>query len=274
MRGDPAYPEHLALLPDAPDVLFVKGELPADPGVAVVGTRKSTAYGRGLARAYGRAIAAAGWSLVSGLARGIDGEAHRGTVAGDGVGVAVLGSGIDVWYPVEHRSLGEELLAGGGAIVSEYPPGSPPEAWRFPPRNRIISGVSGAVVVVEAGETGGALITAARAVDQGRMVLAVPGDIDRRTSRGTNLLIRDGAIPVFEPGDLIEAVSLILGPPPRKTAAHDAGGGLAAMIGPAGITLEELVAASDLPASEVLAGIGRLEAGGVVEQRAGRFHPC
>ncbi len=131
-RGGPGYPAHLDDLPGAPDVLFVRGRLPAEPGVAIVGTRRCTRYGMGLARIYGQACASAGWPVVSGLARGADGEAHRGVVDAGGVGVAVLGCGPDIIYPAEHRSLAEGLLAGGGAIATEYPPGTRPEPWRFP----------------------------------------------------------------------------------------------------------------------------------------------
>ena len=208
-RGEPAYPDHLDRYEDAPDLLFVRGDLPVGPGVGIVGTRRCTAYGLELADAYGVAVAEAGWPVVSGLARGIDGAAHRGMVAAGGRGVAVLGCGIDVTYPREHRRLGDQILELGGAIVSEYPPGSRPDAWRFPPRNRIIAGLSAAVVVVEAGITGGALITAVKAAEYGIPVFAMPGDVDREASEGTNRLIRDGAFPVFDPGDLIEELSLI-----------------------------------------------------------------
>ena len=158
----PELPSYLTDLPDSPEVLFIKGVLPDRRGVAVVGARRATAYGLRLARRYGAALAHAGWPVVSGLARGIDGAAHHGVMDAAGIGVAVLGSGIDVWYPAEHRRLGERLLAAGGAVVSEYPPGTPPVGWRFPPRNRIISGLAAVVVVVEASPTGGALITARR----------------------------------------------------------------------------------------------------------------
>jgi DNA processing protein len=208
-RGEPAYPAHLERFEDAPDLLFVRGELPAVPGVGIVGTRRCTAYGLELADAYGVAVAEAGWPVVSGLARGIDGAAHRGMVTAGGRGVAVLGCGIDVTYPREHRRLGDQILELGGAIVSEYPPGSRPDAWRFPLRNRIIAGLSAAVVVVEAGVTGGALITALKAAEYGIAVFAMPGDVDRKASEGTNRLIRDGAFPVFDPGDLVEELSLI-----------------------------------------------------------------
>jgi DNA processing protein len=210
-REGAGYPDHLDVFEDAPDLLFVRGTLPKIPGVGIVGTRKCTAYGLELAEAYGTAVAATGWLVVSGLARGIDGAAHRGMVSAAGVGVAVLGCGIDVTYPREHRRLGEQILEAGGAIVSEYPPGSRPDAWRFPPRNRIIAGLSAAVVVVEAAKTGGALITAVKAAEYGIPVFAMPGDVDRRTSEGTNRLIRDGAFPVLDPDDLIEELGLVYG---------------------------------------------------------------
>ena len=213
--GDADYPQHLAALPDAPDVLFVRGHLPSIPGVAVVGARRSTSYGRRIAERYGSAIAAAGWPLVSGLARGIDGAAHRGTTLAGGIGVAILGSGIDVLYPREHRDLARRLIGCGGAVASESPPGTPPEGWRFPPRNRVIAGLAGVVVVVEATVKGGALITAEAALRQGRQVFAVPGDVGRVTSDGCNLLIRDGAYPVLDEPDLIQSLELALGPRPR-----------------------------------------------------------
>jgi DNA processing protein len=211
LRGDPDYPAHLDRYEDAPDVLFVRGTLSPLPGVAIVGTRTCTSYGRELARAYGAAVANVGWPVISGLARGIDGEAHRGVIDAGGVGVAILGCGIDVAYPREHEQLGRQLLGGGGAIVTEYPPGSPPDAWRFPARNRIIAGLSAAVVVVEAARTGGALITAMRAAEYGIPVFAVPGDVDRSSSEGCNRLIRDGAFPVLDPDDLIEELGLVHG---------------------------------------------------------------
>ena len=210
-QGGPGYPEHLGRFEDAPEALFVRGRLSPTPGVGIVGTRRCTAYGLELADAYGRAVAEAGWPVVSGLARGIDGAAHRGMVAVGGRGVAVLGCGIDVAYPREHQRLGDQILELGGAIVSEYPPGSRPDPWRFPPRNRIIAALSAAVVVVEAGITGGALITAVKSAEYGIPVFAMPGDVDRKTSEGTNRLIRDGAFPVFDPDDLIEELSLIHG---------------------------------------------------------------
>jgi len=224
--GDGGYPVELAELPDAPPLLFVRGVIPGVPTVAVVGTRRCTTYGKHLAFEYGAALAEAGWCVVSGLARGIDGAAHRGVTATKGLGVAVLGSGLDVMYPREHADLADRLVGDGGAVISEYPPGTPPEGWRFPLRNRIISGMSLAVVVVEAAIKGGALITAGYALTQGRAVFAVPGDVRRATSEGCNLLIRDGAHPVLDPDDLVEELSLVYGAPrsPGRSARDQPAG--------------------------------------------------
>lgn len=273
--GDADYPASLQGLPDAPDLLFVRGTLSDVPAVAVVGTRRCTAYGRVLARAYGSAIAKAGWVTVSGLARGIDAEAHLGTVDAGGPGVAVLGSGSNVVYPEENRGLHDRLIETGGAVVTEYPPGTPPEPWRFPPRNRIIAGLSAVVVVVEAAVKGGALITASAALDQGKAVLAVPGDVGRPASEGCNLLIRDGAVPVLGPDDLVEAVSLIVGPPRARSgpARHGEAGDdrILAVLGPTGASLEAVVAATGMPVDEVLSRVARLEAAGRTARRGARI---
>ncbi len=267
-----SFPGQLAELPDSPDVLFARGELPSQPGVAVVGSRKASAYGLRLAEQFGAAIAVAGWPVVSGLAKGIDGAAHRGAVESGGVTIAVLGNGIDRWYPAAHRSLGNSILNGGGAVVSEYPPGTPPSGWRFPPRNRIISGLSAVTVVVEAASRGGALITARAAIDHGREVLAVPGDVDRTTSEGCNLLIRDGAIPVLGPDDLVEAASLILGPPAKSAGAG--GGEMERVIGPLGRSVDWIVEQTDRSASDILAELARLEAEGRVAWKGGLVVAC
>jgi len=276
-RGGEEYPQALEALPDAPDLVFIRGVMPAVPAIAVVGTRRCTIYGRTLARSFGAAIARAGWMTVSGLARGIDGEAHMGTLEAAGPGVAVLGSGSNVVYPAEHRRLHDRLIDGGGAVITEYPPGTPPEAWRFPPRNRIIAGLSAAVVVVEAAVKGGASITAMAAVDQAKMVFAVPGDVDREASEGCNLLIRDGAVPVLGSEDLIEGLSLIVGPPRVAAAApagrEDGDSEILGALGPTGASMEAVVAATGLAAAEVLARVARLEAGGHVSRHGSRIVP-
>jgi DNA processing protein len=269
LRGDAGYPSRLVGLPDAPDVLFTRGTIPESPAVAVVGTRRCTAYGRTLATAMGRAIAEAGWVTVSGLARGIDVAAHEGTLQGAGRGIAVLGSGPDVWYPPEHRRIGEEL-AQQGAVVTEFPPGTPPEPWRFPVRNRVISGLAEVLVVVEAGVTGGALITARLALEQGKQVFAVPGDIDREASRGTNLLIRDGAHPVFGAADLIEELSLTMGRPPRQPVRPH-GVPILEALGNTGASADELARRFAVPIGDLLADLARLEASGTVSRTGDRY---
>jgi DNA processing protein len=213
LAADSAWAASFSHVPDPPEWLFERGSLVAEPRVAIVGTRRCTEYGRRLAFECAEACAAAGWTVVSGLARGIDGAAHRGALASGGKTVAVLGCGSDIRYPREHTSLHREIIHRGGTVVTEYPPGAAPLAWRFPPRNRIISGLATAVVVIESAATGGSLSTAARAVVQGRTVFALPGDVDRVASVGCNLLIRDGAIPILGADDLVVGLSLITGAP-------------------------------------------------------------
>lgn len=208
--GSAGYPPGLDGL-EHPPPIYVKGTLVDRPHIAIVGTRQCTRYGVELAERFGRCLAAIGWVTVSGLARGIDTAAHRGMLNRAGVGVAILGCGIDVVYPRSNQGILNGILGAGGAVISEYPGQVPPERWRFPARNRLIAAMSAATVVVESAITGGALITASLAAEMGRPVFAVPGDVDRPASVGTNQLIRDGAIPVFGPEDLIEALSLELG---------------------------------------------------------------
>ncbi len=205
----PDYPELLRQIPDPPPVLFVKGELiPADEwAVAMVGTRKATAYGKEVARQLSGALARNHVTVVSGMARGIDGTAHRAALEAGGRTIAVLGCGVDRVYPPEHRQLARDI-AENGALISDYPLGTRPEGKNFPPRNRIISGLSRGVIVVEAGLRSGALITADFAADQGRDVFAVPGNIYSPASKGCNRLLRDGALIVTEVRDVLEMLHL------------------------------------------------------------------
>lgn len=210
---DPRYPARLSAINDPPPVLYVRGEIcPQDDwAVAIVGTRHASAYGREAARMLAGDLASAGVTIVSGLARGIDGQAHRAALDAGGRTLAVLGSGVDIIYPWENARLAQDLIA-HGAVISEYPLGTQPDASNFPPRNRIISGLSRGVIVVEAGEQSGALITADFAADQGRDVFAVPGSIFQRGSQGANKLIRDGATPVLSAVDVLEALNLASAP--------------------------------------------------------------
>lgn len=259
--GESGFPPGMDGLADAPPWLFVRGEIPPGPRVAVVGSRSATTYGLAVAERIGGVVAAAGWPVVSGLARGIDAAAHRGCLDAGGRALAVLGSGIDVWYPRTNRRLGERILTEHGAVVSEFGPGTSPEPWRFPCRNRIISGLSEVVIVVEAAVRSGALITARLALEHGRDVFAVPGDIDRPTSVGCNLLIRDGAMPVTAVEDLAEALGFAVGDPPG-VVAH--AGALPDWLAPLPRPVDDVVEASDRPIGEVLAEITRMCAAGTV----------
>lgn len=263
-------PEPLREIPGGPHWLFVKGSLPRGPAVAIVGSRRASRYGSAVARRLGAMLGGAGWVVVSGLALGIDGEAHRGALDAGGTTAAVLGSGIDVWYPVRHRSLGEAILEAGGAVVSEFPPGTPPAPWRFPCRNRIIAGWASVVVVVEAAERSGALITARLAAEWGRDVLALPGDIHRPTSKGANGLIRDGAHPFTSVEEVVEMVERVTGPVgPVVPPCPEEDDPLLAALGTVPIPVEELVATAGLPASEVLRALTRLEMSGRVVRADG-----
>ncbi len=206
---DPAYPAALRDLVDSPPVLFVRGELrdQDDWALAVVGTRKPTTYGREVAHQFATELAQQGITVVSGLARGIDAIAHRAALDAGGRTIAVLGCGVDRIYPAEHQRLAQDIVA-QGALVSDYPLGMPPEAANFPARNRIISGLSRGVLVVEAGATSGALITAEFAAQQGRDVFAVPGSIFSPASIGTNRLLREGAQLATCVADILEALHL------------------------------------------------------------------
>ena len=259
------YPAGLLDLEDPPS-LYTEGQFRSGPSVAVVGTRRCTSYGVRLAEAYGGAISRAGWSVVSGLARGIDTAAHRGCLASNGHAVAILGCGIEICYPYENKPIRDEIVASGGQIVSEYPGTTPPDRWRFPARNRLIASWADAVVVVEAGVTGGALITARIAAEIGRPVLAVPGDVDRAASVGCNLLIRDGAIPVLDANDLVQSLSLIVGPPmePRTSLCP---------IPPDGSAIEDLADLWGLPIGEVLTRVGTMELEGTVVRSGDRVIP-
>ncbi|HET8740279.1 MAG TPA: DNA-processing protein DprA [Acidimicrobiia bacterium] len=256
--GGEGYPAGLHDLEDPPPI-WVMGALSEVPAVAVVGTRRCTRYGIDLAEAFGSAVARSGWSTVSGLARGIDTAAHRGTLRLTGHAVAVLGSGIDHCYPRENQPVYDQILACRGAIVSEYPPGTPPDRWRFPARNRLIAAMSDAIVVVEAAVTGGALITARLGAEMGRPVFVVPGDVDREMSEGCNRLIRDGAHPVLGASDLIDELSLVMGPPARLT---DPDHGIPAE----GVQLNDLPALWSLTVTETLVKLGRLELEGKVRR--------
>jgi DNA processing protein len=213
---DAGYPRRLREIDNPPPLLFVRGELTTadDWAVAIVGTRKASTYGKEVAHELATSLAAAGVTVVSGFARGIDATAHLAALEAGGRTLAVLGSGLDKLYPAEHAALAERLV-GQGALISDYPLGTPPEATNFPPRNRIISGLTLGTIVVEAAAESGALITTEFAMEQGREVFAVPGNIFNRNSQGPNKLIQLGAKMVTSAEDVLEELNL-------KMASHQA----------------------------------------------------
>jgi DNA processing protein len=209
--NDPLYPAALQEIEGAPVVLYMKGEyLPDDRfGIAVVGSRKYTDYGESVTQRIAGELSAAGFTVISGMARGVDTLAHRSALVSGGRTIAVLGSGPDVCYPSENNGLMERIVR-SGCVISEFPPGTPPNRENFPRRNRLISALSLGVLVVEAAPGSGSLITANYAVEQNKEVFAVPGNITSRNSEGTNRLIRQGAKLVLEAGDIIEELAPVL----------------------------------------------------------------
>ena len=211
-RGDARYPTALAAIHDPPEQLWVKGDIDAlqAPSVAIVGSRAASPYALEVARRLGADLARRNVTVVSGMARGVDSAAHVGALDGGGATIAVFGCGVDVIYPPEHAELADRMCE-RGALVSEFPPGMPPLSYNFPKRNRIISGLSLAVVVVEAAEGSGSLITADFALEQGRAVLAVPGNILGGRNVGAHALLRDGATLVECADDILEEMNLGIG---------------------------------------------------------------
>jgi DNA processing protein len=273
--GDAAYPPRLAAIPDPPPLLWINGDaaLPARPAIAIVGSRCASPSSLDVAFALARDLAAVGFVIASGLARGVDEAAHRGALAG-GATVAVLGCGLDEVYPPEHGRLAE-VIAASGAIVSELPPAAPPRPDHFPRRNRIISGLSLGVVVVEASLKSGSLITARCAADQGREVMAVPGVALGQRHKGSHSLIRDGAALVESAEDVLAALGLtVAAPGAGPLAATDSREPptdpiLAALDGGEAMTVEALAAATGLPAADLLARLSLHEIAGSVTRLPG-----
>ncbi len=272
-RGDKGYPTLLAQIPDPPPSLWLRGEaeaeLLASPAVAIVGARACSGYGRSVARMLASEAAAAGVVVVSGLARGVDGEAHRGALGAGGLTVAVLGCGIDRDYPAAHAELARSIVATGGLIVSEYEPGVEPAPWRFPARNRIIAGLARATVVVEARERSGALITADFALEDGRDVLVVPGEITSALSAGANGLLRQGATPVTCAADVLEAIGVerVLAAPEIPDVAGAAA--VVEALSRGARTPDELARATSLSAGGVAAALVELELAGILAVEEG-----
>ncbi|MBO8141906.1 MAG: DNA-protecting protein DprA [Firmicutes bacterium] len=279
---DPDYPESLRRIPDPPPLLFVRGlnRPPVARRVAIVGTRRASLYGLRIARQLGRDLGAAGIEVVSGLARGIDGAAHRGALESGGATAAVLGCGLDVAYPPEHRDLMEEI-ARHGIVLTEYPCGTKPAPGHFPARNRIIAGLADAVVLVEASKRSGAMHTVNLALEAGREVMAVPGDVDRWGSEGPNQLICEGATPVRHARDVLESLGCpadIKGDAASPaTGAQEEGDDPAAAVlrllaASGALSLDELAAGLEQAVEDVAGAVAQLEIGGhVVRQPGGRF---
>lgn len=217
--ADAAYPPRLLEQPSHPLALYVKGDasLLSSPCVAMVGTRRSTPYGLEQAFRISRDLAARGWTVLSGLALGIDAQSHRGALDAGGKTVGVIGSGLDRFYPEENRELAREIVAKGGAVASEFPFGRPPDQQTFPQRNHVVAALARGVVAVEAPHKSGTLITTSLALDMGRVVMAVPGRVDARASGGCNALIRDGARLVRNAADVEEELSELI---PKTEVKH------------------------------------------------------
>jgi len=262
--ADTAYPKQLLEIPDPPPLVYVAGDIArlSSPALAVVGSRNATPQGLQNARAFSRALSEAGLAIVSGLALGVDSEAHRGGLEGRGATVAVLGTGVDVVYPQRNRSLAEEISS-RGALVSEFPLGTEPHAGNFPRRNRLISGLARGCLVIEAALDSGSLITARLAADQGRDVFAIPGSIHSPVSKGCHALIKQGAKLVESAQDVLEELGVSI----RRAAAAPAGdadGGLLESMGFDPCDIDELCGRSGLPAEAVSAMLLKLELDGKI----------
>lgn len=278
--ADDSYPSGLLHIPDAPLALYCHGDMTclAQPLVAIVGSRAATTYGKRVSFELARELARHGVVVISGMAMGIDGEAHRGALAGGGKTIGVLGCGIDVIYPHQHAELFRDVAA-NGLLMSEYPPGTQPDGFRFPERNRIISGISSGTLVVEASLKSGSLITARLALDQGRDVFAVPGRIDSPKSQGTHRLLQQGAKLVNSVDDILEELDLAglavatqssdtL--PERNIELSGEEELLLSCLDIYPVTIDELVRDSGYDTATVFQMLFRLEMEGVVRQLPGQ----
>ena len=272
---DPGYPKSLKNTLDPPPVLYVLGQLDQQdgPGVAVVGSRRATPYGRTTAERFGRELAELGFTVISGMARGIDTYAHRGCLAAGGPTIAVLGCGLDYVYPPENRNLMEKISQ-NGAVISEFPLGTPPKAGHFPVRNRIISGLALGVLVVEAAATSGSLITVDWALEQGREVFAVPGNINSRYSLGTNFLIKQGAHLVQEAREVAEVLQIPIKKDTAPSKDLELGSkekAILAVFQERHLHIDEIIRAVHMPSQQVVAILLMLELKGCVQQLPGKM---
>ncbi|MBU4270662.1 MAG: DNA-processing protein DprA [Planctomycetes bacterium] len=280
VETDPDYPRSLREIHDPPGVLFVRGKLKPDDALAIgiVGTRHGTQYGLRMAERLAGSLARAGLTVISGLARGIDAAAHRGALAVGGRTIAVLASGVLNIYPPEHDKLAAEIAA-RGALVSESPAGGEPLAGMFPQRNRLISGMSLGVIVVEAAERSGALITARHAMEQGREVFAVPGNVDSRTSRGCHRLIRDGAKLVESADDVLEELGPLVEAAPRddgqaihhpaELLLNEQEQQVLSAVGGEATPIDQIISDTGLPVPQVLSTLSVLEMRRLIRRLSG-----
>jgi DNA processing protein len=271
---DEDYPIRLKNIQQPPPVIYLLGEYKPDDqwAVAIVGTRRVTSYGRQVTEQVATFLARNGITVISGLARGVDGIAHQAALTANGRTIAVLGSGVDQIYPPEHRPLAERM-ASAGAVISDYAPGTPPDAANFPPRNRIISGLASAVVVIEAGETSGALITAAFAAEQGKEVFAVPGGIYSPQSKGANKLIQDGANLLLDPKDILDVLDIHHAEQYRQASlllpADEVESKLLSILSLEPLHIDDIQAQSGLPVEKISASLTMMELKGMVRQVSG-----
>ncbi len=267
------YPPLLKAIYDPPAVLYYRGhaEVLCAPCVAVVGSRRATAYGRAAAFRLGESLGRAGVTVVSGMARGIDTSAHQGVLHGEGTTAAVLGCGLDICYPPENRRLRERIVE-KGVVLSEFPPGVPPKPAHFPLRNRIISGLSLATVVVEAGERSGALITADCALEQGRDVFAVPGSVTSPYSRGTHRLLKDGAGLAESAADILSALGMAAPEPPPAVPVTALQEQILSAMEFETMHFDELVSRTGLAAAAVFAALSGLELASLVRKLPGNYY--
>ena len=269
LPGDGRYPRAFSDLLDAPPLLYAKGDVGALNGrtIAIVGSRTATSYGRRVAADLARESCVLDACVVSGLARGIDAAAHRGALDARGRTAAVIGSGLLALYPSYHSLFADEIVAGGGCVLSEFPPALEAKPYHFPMRNRLVAALGQATIVVEAGARSGALITARLADELGRPVFAIPGDVDRPTSAGTNALIRDGVPLVTGPHDVAALLGwrTARGESPSAAVDHPLIGHIEA----GATSVEELCGRTGLPPSALLAQLTLLELDGRVERRDG-----
>lgn len=273
---NPSYPEMLREIDDAPVILYLKRDIqPEDKyAIAIVGSRKPTHYGTSVAENISEELASMGLTIVSGLARGVDSLSHKGALKAGGRTIAVLGSGIDVPYPPENKTLLDNVAA-SGCVISEFPPGTPPDKENFPRRNRVISGLSLGVLVVEATADSGALITARYAIEQGREVFAVPGNVTSSNSEGTNDLIKKGAILARKAEDILEELAPVLKGFIRskdkvKIEVTDEEKKLCSLLSGEPRQIDDIARESRLPTSKVLGILLGLELKGAVRQITGK----